>query len=81
MVYLKDHHCQGRQKIQDIWSPVLYKVVGVPTEPGGPYTITQADGNGNVRRVTRTELRAVQFTQTAKVHGGGKGRCFPEVCS
>lgn len=27
LVYLKDHRCQGRRKIQDVWSPVLYQVV------------------------------------------------------
>lgn len=26
-VYLKDHHCQGRRKIQDVWSSVLYCTV------------------------------------------------------
>lgn len=48
LVYLKDHRCQGRRKIQDVWSPVLYQVVEAPTEPGGPYTITLADGTGTV---------------------------------
>ena len=61
LVYLKDHRCQGRRKIQDVWSPVLYQVVEAPTEPGGPYTITLADGTGTVRRVHRTEMRSAQL--------------------
>lgn len=39
LVYLKNHRCQGRQKLQDILSPVLYQVVQVLTELGGPYVI------------------------------------------
>lgn len=61
LVYLKDHCCQGRRKIQDVWSPVLYKVVRAPTAPGGPYTVTLADGTGNVRQVHRTEIKASQL--------------------
>ncbi len=29
LIYLKDHSLQGRRKIQDVWSPVLYQVGGV----------------------------------------------------
>ena len=61
LVYLKDHRGQGRKKIQDVWSPVIHQVARVPTEPGGPYTITLADGTGNVRQVHRTEMRATQL--------------------
>ena len=61
LVYLKDHRGQGRRKIHDVWSPVLYQVARVPTEPGGPYTITLADGSGNARQVNRTEMRAAQL--------------------
>ncbi|XDV45359.1 hypothetical protein PO909_013473 [Leuciscus waleckii] len=61
LVYLKDHRCQGRRKIQDVWSPVLYKVVRAPTDPGGPYTVTLVDGTGNVRRVHITEIKASQL--------------------
>lgn len=57
LVNLKNHHCQGHQKSQDIWSPVLYQAVQVPTEPDGPYVITLADGTGPMRRVHRTEMR------------------------
>lgn len=61
LVYLKDHRHQGQRKIQDVWSPILYQVVKAPTEPGRPYTVTQADGNGNVRQVNRFEMRASQL--------------------
>jgi len=61
LVYLKDHYCQGRRKIQDIWSPVLYQMVRVPTEPGGPYTVVLVDGTGNVRWVNMIEMRAAQL--------------------
>ncbi len=66
-VYLKDHHCQGRRKIQDVWSPVLYQVIRLPTGPGVPYTITLADRTGNVRRVHRTEMRAAQLVTLPSV--------------
>lgn len=71
LVYLKDLHCQGHQKIQDVWSPVLYDMVRVPTEPGGPYTITLADGTGNVQQVYRNEMRAAQL-ETSLPHSLAK---------
>lgn len=61
LVYLKDHRCQDRRKIHDVWSPALYKVVRTPTGPGGPYTVTLADETSNVRQVHRTEIRASQL--------------------
>lgn len=61
LVYLKDHRHRGRHKIQDVWSPVLYQVVRAPAEPGGPYTVTLADGTGNVKQVNRFEMRASQL--------------------
>ncbi len=57
-IYLKDHCHQGRHKIQDVWSPVLYKVVNVPNKPGAPYTVTSVDGTSNARWVHRIEMRA-----------------------
>lgn len=67
LVYLKNHRCQGRRKIQDIWSPVLYQVVQVPTELGGPYVIKLADGTGPVRGVHRTEMRAAPLETSPSV--------------
>lgn len=61
LIYLKDHRHQGRHKSQDVWSPVLYKVVNVPDKPGAPYTVTLVDGASNAHRVHRTEMRAARL--------------------
>lgn len=44
----------GRNKIQDTWSSVPYKVIARPGE--NVYSIQLADGSGPMRNVTRTEL-------------------------
>lgn len=47
LVYLKDHRNRGRNKIQDVWAPELYKVVRASSE-GGVYIVAPADGVGEV---------------------------------
>ena len=44
----------GRNKIQDTWSSIPYKVVARPGE--NVYSIQLADGTGPLRNVTRTEI-------------------------
>ena len=53
MVLLKAHPL-GRHKIQDIWSPVTYKVVDRLQD--NVYVIQLVDGFGELKTVTRTEL-------------------------
>ena len=47
-------HPPGRNKIQDIWSPVAYHVVDKLQD--NVYVIQLVDGTGELRTVTRTEL-------------------------
>ena len=47
-------HPPGRNKIQDIWSPVAYRVVDKLQD--NVYVIQLVDGTGELRTVTRTEL-------------------------
>ena len=47
-------HPSGRNKIQDIWSPVAYRVVDKLQD--NVYVIQLVDGTGELRTVTRTEL-------------------------
>lgn len=51
-VYLR-HRPLGRNKIQDAWSPVVYRVVGIQ---GTTHTVEPVEG-GPTKRVHRTELR------------------------
>lgn len=51
-VYLR-HRPLGRNKIQDAWSPVVYKVVDIQ---GTTHTVEPVEG-GPTKRVHRTELR------------------------
>ncbi|XP_016300864.1 uncharacterized protein LOC107657336 [Sinocyclocheilus anshuiensis] len=58
LVYLRDHVVQGRHKIQDLWSSVIYQVVHSPEEGGVMYTIAPITDLGKVRRVHRSLLKA-----------------------
>ncbi|PIK42846.1 Transposon Ty3-I Gag-Pol polyprotein [Apostichopus japonicus] len=56
-VYLRSHP-QGRHKIQDQWSPVIYKIIG---RPGGKanYTIQLVDNTGEEKNCSSTRDKAV----------------------
>ena len=58
----------GRNKIQDIWSPVVYKLVEVPAADGAPYMVERADGTGDSKRIQRTEIQPCpdKMVQTTK---------------
>lgn len=58
LVYLRECGMRGRHKIQDLWSPVVYKVVKAPVEGGSVYTIAPVDELGKVRHVHRSLLKA-----------------------
>ena len=61
-VWLRDHGARGRHKIQDLWCPVVYRVVKAPQEGGPVYTIAPMDDQAKVRQVHRTSLKAVTGT-------------------
>ncbi|XP_076848812.1 uncharacterized protein LOC143496528 [Brachyhypopomus gauderio] len=57
LVYLRDHSVRGRTKIQDAWSPVIYRVVRAP-EPGGVvYSVAPLRDLGQTRQVHRVMLK------------------------
>ncbi|XP_046715772.1 uncharacterized protein LOC124392652 [Silurus meridionalis] len=57
LVYLRDYGVRGRHKIQDLWSPVVYKVTRAPKEGGVVYTIAPVDDLTKVRNVHRSLLK------------------------
>lgn len=59
LVYRRSHKVRGRNKIQDVWDPTLYRIVQSPDGLGPVYSICPADGSGQVKRIHRCELRPV----------------------
>lgn len=57
LVYRRSHKVRGRNKIQDVWDPALYRIVQGSEDP--VYSICPADGTGSVKRIHRCELRPV----------------------
>jgi len=45
-VYMQDHGVRGRNKIQDKWSSMLFKVLHAPGEDGQVYAIAPVDNPG-----------------------------------
>lgn len=58
LVYLKNHSSLGRNKIQDVWSPCLYKVTSAPEDQGVVYSVAPVSQESPVKQVHRTEMRA-----------------------
>ncbi|KAL6490487.1 hypothetical protein MHYP_G00008320 [Metynnis hypsauchen] len=57
LVYLRDNSVRGRNKIQDAWSAVVYKVVRAP-EPGGVvYSVSPLQDPDRVQQVHRVMLK------------------------
>ena len=50
-------HPLGRNKIQDAWGPVLYRVVSNPDGQGRVYLLRPAEGDAPTKHVHRSELR------------------------
>lgn len=59
LVWLRELGVRGCNKIQDRWSPVVYRVLRAPTGGGLVYTIAPADNSTKARQVSRTLLKAV----------------------
>ncbi|KAK3741212.1 hypothetical protein QZH41_006221 [Actinostola sp. cb2023] len=51
LVYLRNK-VKGRNKIQDSWSPTLYRVIGVPDKDGAAYTVQLYKGDAEPRKVS-----------------------------
>ncbi|KAK3700941.1 hypothetical protein QZH41_005652 [Actinostola sp. cb2023] len=52
LVYLRNK-VKGRNKIQDSWSPTLYRVIGVPDKDGAAYTVQLYKGDAEPRKIYR----------------------------
>lgn len=57
LVHLRDHSVRGRNKIQDLWSSVVYRVLKPPKDGGSVYTIAPLDDLDKVKHVNRTLLK------------------------
>lgn len=55
--YLRNRKVKGRNKIQDAWDPVVYKVIDQLNPHGDVYTVEPSDGSGQPRNVNRAEVR------------------------
>ncbi|KAK3729825.1 hypothetical protein QZH41_016099 [Actinostola sp. cb2023] len=51
LVYLRNK-VKGRNKIQDSWSPTLYRVIGVPDKDGAAYTVQLYKGDAEPRKTS-----------------------------
>ena len=58
LVYLRDHGARGRQKIRDVWNPLLHRVLRAPQPGGAVYTVAPIDHLQKVRNVHRSQLKA-----------------------
>lgn len=76
LVWLRDHSARGRHKIQDLWGPVVYRVVRAPQEGGSVYTIAPTSDQTKVRQVHRTQLKPVA---RAALQGGAVSPCSPPL--
>lgn len=56
-IVYRRNHVQGRNKIQDVWGPVKYRVVRCLDDEGRVYAICPVEGEGPVKNIHRTELR------------------------
>ncbi|KAJ8405812.1 hypothetical protein AAFF_G00312490 [Aldrovandia affinis] len=65
LVYLRDHSVRGRNKIQDLWSSTVHKILKAPQQGGPVYTIAPVDALEQVKHVHRTMLKAVPGNLTA----------------
>ncbi|XP_029941466.1 uncharacterized protein LOC115383427 [Salarias fasciatus] len=74
LVRLRDFSVRGRQKIQDLWGPVVYRVVRAPTGGGSVYTIAPVDDHTKARQVNRALLKAVVTTAPT---GSAQTPCSP----
>lgn len=57
LVYLRDVGVRGRHKIQDVWSPVVYRVMRAPRDGGSLYTIAPVEDPNKARNVHRSLLK------------------------
>lgn len=53
LVYLRECGRKGRQKIQDLWSPVVHQVVRAPKEGGAVYSVVPVGEPDKIKHVHR----------------------------
>lgn len=58
LVWLRDFSAKGRHKIQDLWGPVVYRVLKAPEGGGSVYTIAPIQDQSKAKQVHRTLLKA-----------------------
>lgn len=56
---LRDFSVRGQQKIQDLWGPVVYRVLRAPNEGGSVNTVAPIDDPTKARQVNWTLLKAM----------------------
>lgn len=82
LVLLRDHAFTGRQKTQDLWSSVTYRVIQAPRDQGSVYTVAPDDDHSKLKRVHRSQLKAlVSLDQTdpeVESSSGGASEQPPE---
>ncbi|KAK9515992.1 hypothetical protein VZT92_026587 [Zoarces viviparus] len=59
LVLLRDFSARGRHKIQDLWCPVVHRVLKAPKDGGPVYTIAPVDDHSKTKQVHRNRLKAV----------------------
>lgn len=57
LVYLRECGRKGRQKIQDLWSPVVHQVVRAPKEGGVVYSVVPVGEPNKIKHVHRSLLK------------------------
>ena len=62
-VYVRDRSCRGRNKIQDIWNPVVHLVTCIPYDGGNVYVVQPATG-GATKTLHRAELLPARPTES-----------------
>ena len=74
LVYRRNHQVKGRNKIQDLWHPCIYRVVN---RQGMVYTISPVNQEGPVLRIHRTELRHAPEREGLEVHPASPVQVIP----
>lgn len=57
-MWLRDFSAKGRHKIQDLWDPVVYRVLKSRERGGSVYTIAPIQDQSKAKQVHRTLLKA-----------------------
>lgn len=75
LVYLRDHNIRGRNKIQDHWSSIPYRLLKVPDGAGPVYTVAPLHYPEKVKHVNRQSIKPISTIVCEKLTG------IPRECS